>query len=372
MANDTQRRMLPAHASDARNALLRWFDEHRRAMPWRDHPDPYAIWISEVMLQQTRVDTVRDYFDRWMRAFPTVDDLARASLDDVLHVWQGLGYYSRAKNLHRAAQLVAAAGAFPSTAETLRALPGVGPYTAGAIASIAFGEAAPLVDGNVMRVFTRWFGLDDDIASTTTQRRLWALAEAWVQGPRPGDFNQALMEWGSLVCTPRAPRCADCPVAATCTSRLQGAIARRPVKTKKSAARPEHRYAYLVTRADGALLVGQRPPTGLLAGLWEPPLSSVWAADDWQGAWRDSGMGPTSEPVMALSSVRHVFSHIRLDVTPLLLTEPDGFAPHRSALPYVAWDWVSSEGWEQRATSTLANKLRDAQSGAQLALLTSR
>jgi A/G-specific adenine glycosylase len=362
---------LPEHAVDARRALLQWFDAHRRDMPWRDHPDPYAVWVSEVMLQQTRVDTVRDYFRRWMVAFPTVEALAAAPLDDVLHAWQGLGYYSRAKNLHRAAKQVVANGAFPSTAEGLRALPGIGPYTAGAIASIAFGEAAPLVDGNVMRVFTRWFGFDDDIARGATQRQLWALAGQWVNGPRPGDFNQALMEWGATVCTPRAPRCEACPVAATCVSRLEGAIARRPVKAKKRAPRTEHRFAFLLTREDGALLVVRRPETGLLAGLWEPPLSPVWDAADWRGAWSASGLESSHEPHATLEVVRHVFSHIRLDVTPLVARYAASASPMLRALPYAEHAWVDARGWQALATSTLADKVRAVHHGGQQQLLPS-
>src|SRR5438477_1446956 len=198
--------------------LRAWFRRRARALPWRRTRDPYAIWVSEIMLQQTRVQTVIPYWERWMSRFPTVAALAHAPLDDVLAAWAGLGYYSRARNLHAGAQTVASkfAGALPARASELRAVPGIGPYTAGAIASIAFGEKAPLVDGNVARVLARVYGIAEDIKSSAGQRALWArageLMAALPASAAPGDLNQGLMELGATICAPAAPRCLTCPL----------------------------------------------------------------------------------------------------------------------------------------------------------------
>jgi len=220
--------------------LLAWYDRDKRPLPWRDQPDPYRIWLSEVMLQQTRIEAVRGYYDRFLERFPTVEALAAAPLDAVLHAWAGLGYYSRARNLHRAAQMVAfeRGGRFPDTADELAELPGVGRYTAGAIASIAFGRRAPVVDGNVARVLSRLAGLAGDVRSPVVSRRLWALAAEWIDAERPGDFNQALMELGETICVPRSPDCARCPVRARCAAHRQGRVAELPTP-RRPPERPE-------------------------------------------------------------------------------------------------------------------------------------
>lgn len=192
-------------------SLLRWFDRYRRVMPWRDDTSAYKVWVSEIILQQTRVEQGTPYFYRFVERFPTVQRLAAAPQDDVLRLWQGLGYYSRARNLHAAAKAIVALGDFPKTAAEWKLLRGVGDYTANAIASIAFGEPVAAVDGNVLRVFTRFYGLHDDIANQQTHRKVRALAEELMPRDRPGDFNQALMELGALVCTPRNPLCNQCP-----------------------------------------------------------------------------------------------------------------------------------------------------------------
>lgn len=236
-----------------RRDLVRWYHRHKRQLPWRDIHDPYRTWVSEIMLQQTRVETVRDYYRRWLRAFPTLRALARAPEVRVLKLWEGLGYYSRARNLHRAAQLI---DTVPATVEELMKLPGIGRYTAGAIASIAFGQRAPLVDGNVARVFSRVFARED---------RHWEIAEALLPEKDCGDFNQALMELGALVCVPVSPKCDACPLRPVCRTRSDA----RPVRRRKPAQRVVHDVVY-VERA-GKILLRQRPPTGLLAGLWELP-----------------------------------------------------------------------------------------------------
>src|SRR5258708_9410248 len=220
---------------DFSNALLAWYDGAAADLPWRRTHDPYHVWLSEIMLQQTQVRTVISYFERFINAFPTVTALAAAPLDQVLKRWEGLGYYSRARNLHRAAQRIVAdhGGEFPSTAATLQTLPGIGRYTAGAIASIAFNEKVAVLDGNVMRVLTRLYDIADDIYVSATQRRLWTLAELMGPAGRPGDYNQAIMELGRTVCRPQNPACMMCPVSTHCLACQHGTQNQRPVKAPK-------------------------------------------------------------------------------------------------------------------------------------------
>jgi len=235
-----------------RVGLLRWYRRHRRALPWRGTADPYHVWVSEIMLQQTRVETVRAYYERWIRALPTLAALARARLPRVLKLWEGLGYYSRARNLHRAARQLR--GRVPGTVAELQQLPGIGRYTAGAIASIAFGQRAPVVDGNVARVFTRVFARPD---------RHWELAEILLPARNCGDFNQALMELGALVCLPVQPRCEKCPLRGICRRGRLPARRFPPLRQVTETA--------LLIQRDGRVWLRQRPATGLLAGFWELP-----------------------------------------------------------------------------------------------------
>jgi A/G-specific adenine glycosylase len=253
--------------------LLAWYDEHAAALPWRENLDPYRIWLSEVMLQQTQVEAVKPYFARFLTAFPTVEDLAAAPLSDVLKLWEGLGYYSRARNLHQTAQVVVRdyGGRFPRTADGLQKLPGIGRYTAGAIASIAFGEVAPVLDGNVIRVFSRLIDLTDDVTQPAVKERLWRLAEEWLPSQRPGDYNQALMELGRTICKPRNPLCGDCPIQVHCLAYQHGTQAERPVKKAKAAIPHYDVAAGIIWNDNGQLLVAQRPLDGLLGGLWEFP-----------------------------------------------------------------------------------------------------
>jgi A/G-specific adenine glycosylase len=259
-------------ARPARALLLDWYRANRRDLPWRRTRDPYAIWISEAMLQQTRVETVIPYYERFLERFPDVLALASADLDDVLGAWSGLGYYSRARNLKRAAEQLARerGGALPSEAAALRELPGVGRYTAGAIASIAFDRPEPVLDGNVMRVLARLLDLREDVTRPATARRLWQEAAALARGPSPGELNQALMELGATLCTPRAPRCPDCPLARRCRAHRAGDPESLPRKARKPAPRRMEAVAALCVRRGRALAV-RRPPHGLLGGLWELP-----------------------------------------------------------------------------------------------------
>ncbi|WP_224372806.1 A/G-specific adenine glycosylase [Hyalangium versicolor] len=259
-----------------RGPLLAWYDRERRDLPWRRTKDPYAIWLSEVMLQQTQVATVIPYWERFLARFPTVEALARAPLDDVLSAWRGLGYYSRARNLHRAAQEVVArfGGRLPSTAEALLTLPGFGRYTSGAVASIAFGEEAPLVDGNVARVLSRLFEVEGVPGDRAREARLWELAGALVRGERPGDLNQALMEHGATVCRPESPLCLLCPVRTACLAFQHGRVDELP-PAKVRAAPKLLTLALAVWPHEDTLLFARRAEKGLFGGLWELPAVEV-------------------------------------------------------------------------------------------------
>jgi A/G-specific adenine glycosylase len=309
-----------------REKLLAWYDAHRRELPWRaapgETPDPYRVWLSEVMLQQTQVETVRPYFERWLERFPTLADLAAAPQDEVLKAWEGLGYYSRARNLHRAVREVAErwGGRVPDDPGAFRALPGVGRYTAGAVMSIAFGRPEPLVDGNVRRVFARW---TDDPAPTDA--RLWELAGRLVPGERPGDLNQALMELGAMVCTPRAPRCTGCPAADQCAARAAGTQAARPAP-RRAAPLPTEETAVAVIERGGRLLLARRS-RGRLASLWMLPQAvradGETLTEAVERATRD-GLGVQVRPGEQLSPVRHTFTHVRAVYHPVRCLAPSG------------------------------------------------
>jgi A/G-specific adenine glycosylase len=255
-----------------RRDLVRWYRRHHRKLPWRATRDPYSIWVSEIMLQQTRVDVVRDYYRRWLRAFPGVKALANAPAHRVLKLWEGLGYYSRARNLHRAARLLAREhqGQVPATVDALMALPGIGRYTAGAIASIAFDQRVPLVDGNVARVFARVFGITGNVTKPATQKLLWVTAESLLPAKHPGTFNQALMELGALVCAPANPRCDTCPLRSVCVAYKTGRQEELPNRgPRRKSVRVTHDAAWV--RRGRRFLLQKRPATGLLAGMWQLP-----------------------------------------------------------------------------------------------------
>ena len=252
------------------NDLLTWYDRLGTELPWRGDHDPYHIWLSEIMLQQTQIETVKPYYERFLNAYPTVEALAAAPLDDVLKRWEGLGYYSRARNLHRAAEQITTNG-FPQTVEGLLELSGVGRYTAGAIASIAFGMRAPVLDGNVIRVFSRLLDLADDVTQSSTQAKLWQIAEDWLPPDRVGDYNQALMDLGRLICKPRSPLCAQCPIRESCSAFKYHTQNERPVKAAKAETPHYDVTAGIIWNAEGKVLIAQRPLDGLLGGLWEFP-----------------------------------------------------------------------------------------------------
>lgn len=302
--------------------LLKWYRQNKRTLPWRDHPDPYAVWVSEIMLQQTRVETVIPYFKKWMRLFPTVGDLAKASERDVLKAWEGLGYYSRARNLHKAAKIVAEKyhGELPRNLDDLRALPGIGRYTAGAIASMSFGMDEPTLDGNLRRLFARLFDVAEPADSPSGEKLLWGLAAQNLPRGRAGDFNQALMDLGAAICLPKNPRCPICPLKELCKARKNGTQEARPVRKPKKRI-PHHVRAAGVILNRGRVLLAKRPSKGLLGGMWEFPNGRVIPKGDDDGDSArglvkalETGYGLRVQRKEALGSVRHAYTHFKVTV----------------------------------------------------------
>jgi A/G-specific adenine glycosylase len=253
--------------------LLDWYAKEGRTLPWRDTPTPYAVWVSEIMAQQTRLDTVIPYFHRWMSLFPDIPSLASASQQEILNAWEGLGYYSRARNLHKAAGLIVENfnSILPGEKQTLLSLPGIGRYTAGAILSIAFGQDEAVVDGNVKRVYARLFQIDTPINTPTGERQIWALAEEYLPTGQAADFNQALMDLGATICLPRQPNCTRCPLSDLCQAHLAGKAEQFPVKQAKKKV-PHHIVtAAVIAGEDNTILITQRPEQALLGGMWEFP-----------------------------------------------------------------------------------------------------
>ncbi len=332
-----------AQSADARpdGRLLDWYEREADDLPWRRSRDPYAIWLAEIMLQQTQVNTVIPYYQRFLQRFPTVAALAAAELDEVLKLWEGLGYYSRARNLQRAARQMMQAhdGCLPRSAAALQRLPGIGRYTAGAIASIAFNEATPVLDGNVMRVFTRLTDLDEDITKSATQRRLWALAQGWLHPKRPGDWNQALMELGRRICRPRQPDCPRCPLQASCLARARG----RQHELPRRRPRPQRPHyvdvVALLRNAQGELLIQRRPQEGLLGGLWTFPGGRATAADASLEAALQRCLRETLalevKPGAALAPVQHGFTHFQLTLYAWECALVRG--PEATQSPEIAW-----------------------------------
>lgn len=294
--------------------LLRWYRARKRSLPWRDQPEPYAVWVAEIMAQQTRLETMLPYYQRWMQQFPTVQALAAAREQQVLSAWEGLGYYTRARNLHKAArQLVAEAGGrMPRTAAELRKLPGVGAYTAGAIASMAFGEDVPAVDGNAIRVLSRLFDVEQPVHTAAGQQRLWVLAAEHLPRGAAADYNQALMDLGATLCSPR-PKCAECPLNSECLAFARGTQLLRPVK-RQTAELPLRPSTAAVVWQSGKVLVLQRPAMGLLAGMWEFPNVAVNTLAKAKQQLR-SGLQAQLAIAVSIGEVRgefeHTYSHFR-------------------------------------------------------------
>ncbi len=323
----------PVNADFAR-LLVAWQRQHgRHGLPWHGTRDPYRVWLSEIMLQQTQVVTVRAYYLRFLERFPTAADLAAAPLDEVLALWAGLGYYSRARNLHACAQAVAAMGGFPRSAAALAELPGIGPSTARAVAAFCFDERLSIFDGNVQRVLSRLLAFDEDLSSSKAVKALWARADALVPaaaGDMPA-YTQGLMDLGAGVCTPRSPDCGACPVASLCQARAQARVGELPRKTKKlKRGRRESWWLYLVRADDGALWLQQRPATGIWAGLWTLPLF------DTEAALHAAVPAATLEP---LPQIQHALTHLDWLLHPRRAVWPQADPPMAEG------QWVAPRDW---------------------------
>ena len=301
-------------------ALLAWYDRHRRQLPWRSpagvRPDPYRVWLSEIMLQQTTVVAVGPYFDRFVSRWPDISALAVASLDEVLQLWQGLGYYARARNLHACARAVVErhGGVFPQDPAALRALPGIGEYTAAAIAAIAFDQPAAALDSNGERVIARLYGVSEPLPSA--KPRLRALAASLVPEQRAGDFAQALMDLGSAICSPRRPRCVLCPWRACCAGAASGLTEVLPARSEKPERPLRYGVAFWLIRPDGAVLLRRRPPHGLLGGMTEIP-STVWREEPWAMEEAVRLAPAAAEWTRLPGIVRHGFTHFVLELVVL-------------------------------------------------------
>ena len=321
--------------------LLAWYDQYRRDLPWRRTKDPYAIWVSEIMLQQTQVDTVLPYYRKFLKTFPSVGHLARAPIEKVLSLWSGLGYYSRARNLHRAAQAVLAnhGGNLPDTREAILKLPGIGRYTAGAILSIAFDRPEPILDGNVIRVFTRLFAIQKDPKKSEIQKQLWDLAVKCVQCKRPGDLNQSLMELGALVCTPKQPCCDLCPLRNRCKAYAQGCVEDLPIKSKKTKSVSTTHAVALVAKGRQWLLA-KRPASRHLGEMWEFPQMEK--------------LGKKVAILKNLPPISHAIMNRRMTVVPVLCRWKGGALPKQYYTEYL---WTPANRFAQLPSSSLNQKV---------------
>lgn len=301
--------------------LIEWFEEEQRDLPWRQDQDPYKVWVSEIMLQQTRVDTVIPYFENFVSKFPTIEALAEAEEEKVLKAWEGLGYYSRVRNLHAAVKEVAQeyGGKVPNTVKEISNLKGVGPYTTGAILSIAYGIPEPAVDGNVMRVLSRILSVWDDIAKPKTRQLFEDIVREIISKENPSAFNQALMELGALICVPGNPACLLCPVCEHCRAFAEGVQKELPVKSKKKAPTAVSMAAVVLQNEDGKFLIHKRPEKGLLANLWEFPnnetILDVQAPKEQLGDFLTNEYQVKAKIGQAFTTIQHVFSHLIWNIT---------------------------------------------------------
>lgn len=322
-------------------ALLAWYNEHRRAFPWRtEHPDPYAVWVAEIMLQQTRTETVRPYFERWMARFPSIAAVAQADPQEVLALWEGLGYYRRALLLWEAARQVMErfGGRLPQEPQELESLPGIGPYTARAIASIAYGKDVAVVDGNVKRVLGRLFAVEEPIDRPAGERRIWHLAQKHLPPGQASAYNQALMDLGATICLPRRPRCEECPLRPWCRAYASGNPTQWPRRTPKKKI-PHYTVVAGVVRRGPKVLLAQRPKGGLLGGLWEFPGGKVEPGERLEAAlerelWEELAIRVKAGAV--LGTFRHAYSHFRITLHALCAQLLAG-EPHPQEGQKVAW-----------------------------------
>ena len=350
-----------------RSDLLDWYDDNKRSMPWRETDDPYRIWVSEIMLQQTRVDTVRDYYPRFLEAFPTVEALAAADRDEVLKYWEGLGFYARARHLHEAAQTVVDEhdGTVPTTMDAIRDLKGIGPYTAAAVLSIAHDKLHAVLDGNVTRVLTRVFAVEEDATTTSAQRELRRLANDLLRPDRAGDFNQAMMELGALVCTPSTPLCDRCPLQNVCRAHEAGTEEDYPI-TPESEPVPHHDIAVGLVFDDDQLLIQRRPDEGLLGGLWEFPGGKQEDGETMETACRrelkeELGIDVAVEDLFYTLS--HAYSHFKITLHAFRCHIEDGTPEAREDQPFT---WVGLDELDDyafpRANRRLIEELERRQS----------
>lgn len=346
--------------------LLAWWDAEHADLPWRRTNDPYAIWVSEIMLQQTQIATVLPYYERWMARLPTVQALAAAPLDEVLKLWEGLGYYSRARNLHVAAQTVVNEwhGRLPPTAAHLQTLKGIGRYTAGAIASIAYGEPVPVLDGNVIRVLTRLFDISNDVTSSTTKKKLWQLAAELVPAQRPGDYNQALMELGQRVCIPAQPLCLLCPLLNHCQARQRGTQHERPVKPPRQRTPHYDVVAGIIWQAgtqrpspNSHFLITQRPLDGLLGGLWEFPGGKQEPGETLPQALQREIMeelGITIAVDQFQTQIKHAYTHFRITLHAYHARHLSGDIQHLGVIDHA---WVTLAELDRYAFAVTDRKI---------------
>lgn len=339
--------------------LLAWYDTARRDLPWRAPPgaasDPYRVWLSEIMLQQTTVKAVAPYYAKFLHAWPTVEALAETDLDDVLKAWAGLGYYARARNLHACARRVASEhrGCFPGTEKELLTLPGVGAYTAAAIASIAFGQRAAVVDGNVERVLARYFSVETPLPAA--KKDLKKIAEQVAPSKRPGDFAQAMMDLGATICTPRTPSCALCPVHRECAARARGLEAILPYRATKPAKPLRCGVAFLASRADGAVLLRKRVKEGLLGGMTEVP-GTPWVEEP-EGDANLLDHAPLEGPWAQLpGTVRHTFTHFHLELSVFSAAFSNGAEVLETARPEACM-WVPRHALDAQALPSVMRKV---------------
>jgi len=323
-------------ATDFAEPLLAWFEQHgRHTLPWQQPRTPYRVWVSEIMLQQTQVNTVIPYFQKFMQRFPDIAALAAADADDVMHYWAGLGYYARARNLHAAAKQVVAehGGELPADVQALIALRGIGRSTAGAIASLAFDIPAPLLDGNAKRVYARYFGVPGWPGEARIEKRLWAYAEQHTPKSRPADYAQAIMDLGATVCTRKAPGCAHCPVREGCRALAENATECYPYP-RPGKLRPLRKTRMLILLDGDSVLMQKRPPAGIWGGLWSLP--EVPDASDAQTHCREQ-LGVQAQKLVEQTNVRHGFTHFELQIQPLLARETQAHANGIAQEPNQRW-----------------------------------
>jgi A/G-specific adenine glycosylase len=341
--------------------LLAWYRAEQRDLPWRREPTPYAVWVSEIMLQQTRVATVIPYFERWMARFPTIEALAAAEEADVLHAWQGLGYYSRARNLRRGAQEVIAryGGRVPNRVEELLTLPGVGRYTAGAIASIAYNQPGPIVDGNVIRVISRLFALRGDPKKAPLQGEIWRRAEELIPEGQARDFNPALMELGATVCTPQNPHCSSCPVAELCEANKLGIQDELPELAQGPAITPVRMVAGLVWRGERVLLVQRRATESRWAGMWQFPNTEVNEGESDHAAVQRAvnvSVGLSVEPGSRAALIRHSVTRYRITLEAFHCSSGQG---EPSAAGCQDWRWATAPELQEYALPAAHRAIAD-------------